>query len=285
MWFKEVQKCHRVKINDMERRFKSLRTKMWYYAVLTSPSYDEARNVATVLKWMNQPAPLSDNPIKLQQKLRKARTFDGFLVDVKELKSIMAADPTTAGSNKLSDEQSDLTSTWLSTRRIENLCVGEERIHRFCLAIEKCIEKLVGENISDAPVLWSSDLFVREREIFARQRETEAKPLSQAGFVTSHISSEGEYGADTLYRSMKRGPVLVPPISKSKIWSKRLLRIQSNDSSPVEGDKKRFLLDLKQTLLGLLLSDLGSIVFPDGSETDLWLASDIGVESLQRKEG
>jgi len=55
-------------------------------------------------------------------------------------------------------------------------------------------------------------------------------------------------------------------------------------SATVNDDKRRFLLDLKQTLTGLLLSDLGTMVFGHGSETDAWFSGDLGEECIQRKE-
>ncbi|KAI1171080.1 hypothetical protein F4777DRAFT_72297 [Nemania sp. FL0916] len=45
-------------------------------------------------------------------------------------------------------------------------------------------------------------------------------------------------------------------------------------------DKHRFLSDLRQTLLSLLLSDLGNFLYAYGSETDIWL-NDLGQECLE----
>jgi hypothetical protein len=55
-------------------------------------------------------------------------------------------------------------------------------------------------------------------------------------------------------------------------------------SAAANEDKRRFLLDLKQTLTGLILSDLGIMVFDKGSETDSWFSGDLGEECIRRKE-
>ena len=49
-------------------------------------------------------------------------------------------------------------------------------------------------------------------------------------------------------------------------------------------EKKKFLAELKQSLTGLLLSDLGLEVFSRGSETDAWFSGGLGDDCIQRKE-
>ena len=51
--------------------------------------------------------------------------------------------------------------------------------------------------------------------------------------------------------------------------------VMLKQSAMVNEDKRRFMLDLKQTLTGLLLSDLGTMVFANGSETDSWFCGDL----------
>ena len=83
----------------------------------------------------------------------------------------MAAIEEHGGPNKLSDDQSENTLRWLSQCGIENFCKGEERIHRFCLGIETCINKLIGDNLMQGPVLWSSDLYYRDKRILDSGRQ------------------------------------------------------------------------------------------------------------------
>lgn len=47
--------------------------------------------------------------------------------------------------------------------------------------------------------------------------------------------------------------------------------------------KQIFLMELKQTLTALLISDLGSLVFSRGSETDSWFSGDLGQDCMDRK--
>lgn len=83
---------------------------------------------------------------------------------------LLAASEDQGGPNKLSDEQAEMTALWLQQYGIENFCQGEERIHRFCCEVDKCISKLVGETIREAPVLWSSELYRREKIVYDRMK-------------------------------------------------------------------------------------------------------------------
>jgi len=49
-------------------------------------------------------------------------------------------------------------------------------------------------------------------------------------------------------------------------------------------EKQRFLTELKQTLTSLLISDLGTLVFARGSETDSWFSGDLGQDCMERRE-
>jgi hypothetical protein len=48
--------------------------------------------------------------------------------------------------------------------------------------------------------------------------------------------------------------------------------------------KQTFLAELKQTLTGLLISDLGTLVFSRGSETDAWFSGEFGQDCIERRE-
>ncbi|KAJ3940299.1 uncharacterized protein N0V96_009290 [Colletotrichum fioriniae] len=80
-----------------------------------------------------------------------------------QIMDLLAASEEQGGPNKLSDDQADKTSRWLQQAGVENFCCGEERIHRFGCEVDTCISKLVGESIMDSPVLWSSELYQRDR--------------------------------------------------------------------------------------------------------------------------
>jgi hypothetical protein len=351
-WLKTSQNRYETNVKDMMLDFKTLRDKMWFRtAVLTSAGYEEAKNLAVALKLMGQPAKtLDDKPThKPRQYSRSTANF--LLRTETQVMDSIATVPDRAGPNKLVDEQVDLTSKWLTGYGIENFCKGEERIHRFCLEIDKLVNKLVGESVLEAPVLWSSELYRRDKDILDSGRQkgdlwlTGVGTLSIAGdeeyevhsgrppprsldFVQSVSplnlrsvttrASQQSFDSSSKWSSGSRGlnlmdaqdyfgaasPALaintavtfwspfqagedstsntkeIRPATSASSKSTVLLQ----KSTVVNQQKRRFLLDLKQTLTGLLLSDLGTLVFNKGSETDSWFSGDIGEECIQRKE-
>jgi hypothetical protein len=60
--------------------------------------------------------------------------------------------------------------------------------------------------------------------------------------------------------------------------------VMLKQSASVNEDKRRFMLDLKQTLTGLLLSDLGAMVFASGSETDSWFGGELLEDCIERRD-
>ena len=60
--------------------------------------------------------------------------------------------------------------------------------------------------------------------------------------------------------------------------------VMLKDSASVNREKRKFIRDLKHALVGLLLSDLGTMVFNAGSETDEWFNDEIAEECIARKE-
>jgi len=141
-----------------------VRNKMWYMTdVKNSMRYEEARHVAMALKTMIYSARMSaDND---DTRSRGARSLGGSLFQKPELQvmNMMKASSSQGGPKKLSDEQVELTRKWLAHNAIENFCKGEERIHRFCYEVRTSINRLVGETMSETPVLWASELFQRDR--------------------------------------------------------------------------------------------------------------------------
>lgn len=149
-----------------------IRNKMWYMTdVKNSMRYEDARNVALALKTMIYSARLFKHaPPATGSRSRGAR-LGGSLLRKPELQvmDIIKAASSQGGPNKLSDEQVELTRKWLSQNNIDNFCRGEERIHRFCYEVKNSINRLVGETMSETPVLWASELFQRERTKFEGQ--------------------------------------------------------------------------------------------------------------------
>ncbi|KAF2743511.1 hypothetical protein M011DRAFT_496832 [Sporormia fimetaria CBS 119925] len=348
VWLKQSQERHDAVVEDMIQAFKNLRDKMWYITdVRNSANYEEAKNVAAALKLMGQPTKTLDGkPIQTPRPRNYSKSSsNNFLLKTEaQVVDIMAAPAEFGGPNKLSDDQSDMTMKWLIDYGVENFCKGEERIHRFCLEVDKCVNKLVGDGMMDSPVLWSSELYRRDKEILDSGRQK--GDLFLTGVGTLSIAGDEEYETQTRtaprnldfaqrpsqgsLRSVSHrngsqqsfdtspwaragdtsdyyaasSPVLsIDPTAT--FWSPFQTQAQSptsatsirprtassskgtvmlKQSASVNEDKRRFLLDLKQTLTGLLLSDLGTNVFGSGSETDAWFRGDLGEDCLQRRE-
>ncbi|KAJ5795007.1 hypothetical protein N7457_001606 [Penicillium paradoxum] len=156
-------------VKDLSSTFCKIRDKMWYMTdVKNSMKYEEAKHVAMALKTMIYSARLFSQFPEEQRSRYGARSLGGSLFQKPEVQvmNMMKAPSSQGGPNKLSDEQVELTRKWLSHNGIENFCKGEERIHRFCYEVRMSINKLVGETMTETPVLWASELFQKERSRF-----------------------------------------------------------------------------------------------------------------------
>ena len=354
VWLKQSQERHDITIESMMKRLKALRDKMWYVTdVRNSAAYEGARHIAMALKCMTAPKKNSYLPPAgvRARNLSRSSTNNFLLKPEAQVMDMMAAVDDQGGPNKLSDEQSEKTERWLSQFEIENFCKGEERIHRFCLEIEACINKLVGDNLMEGPVLWSSELYYRDRRILDSGRQKgdlflnslgalnisgddnesegrrrglrstdfnrpDARDLramslrnsSQQSFDSgrysmSRMSTTGDLMDSQDYFGMASSVLTID--SATTFWSPFQTRAQSpttsissirpgtssstNETVMLREEraglaKQRFLLDLKQTLTSLLVSDLGTLVFARGSETDLWFSGTLGDDCIERRK-
>jgi hypothetical protein len=352
VWLKQSQERHDVTIDSMMTRLKALRDKMWYVAdVRVSKPYETAKNVAVALKWMAAPKKNASNP-NMRPRATSRISANAFIHKTEtQIMAEVAASAEQGGPNKLSDEQSENTLRWLSQFGIENFCKGEERIHRFCMEIESCINKLVGDSMMEAPDLWASELFYRDMRLLdsGRQRGdpflNNIRSLNISG-GDSHEAETGRRGLrnadfnrqgnrDLRSMSMRNGSqqsfdsgrfsmsristtdfdtqdyfTMASPVlsidSSATFWSPFQTRSQSpstsftshrpgtSSSSMNETVMLReeraiqarqcFLSDLKQTITSLLVSDLGTLVFAQGSETDSWFSGSLGQDCMDRRE-
>jgi hypothetical protein len=352
-WLKQSQERYEANVDDMILGIKHLRDKMWFKtAVLTSAVYEEARNLAIALRMMGQPVKPGDEKAHQTHKPRQpSRAATNLLLRTEtQVMDLIATAADRAGPNKLVDEQADLTSKWLIAYGVENFCKGEERIHRLCYEVDRAVNKLVGESQLKAPVLWSSDLYRRDKDILDSGRGKGDLWLTGVGNLS--IAGDEEYETAS-NRPMSRSLDFVPHPSQSSLrsistmgsqqsldssrWSSASRSInlmdaqdyfgvaspastidtavtfwspfqssgQSSqtshsirpmtgtsskgtvmlkDSASVNKEKHKFIQDLKQALVGLLLSDLGTLVFNSGSETDTWFNGEIAEECILRKE-
>ena len=318
----------------VEGQRKALRVKMWYSSdVIHSGTYEEALHVTRALRAMvsskraKQPASMAN---WARQRLRGSAAFAR--PEAQTLEAI-SAPKDYGGQSKLADEQIELTSKWLTRRRIENFCKGEERIHRFCFEIQKSIIKMAGPNSVKNPVLWSSNLFRREKASFDAQRSmlmSGAYMSPAAGFLPSlSLFEHGHFNAavldpsdspvkglgspkarpasnsfSTFWNTTQPSPAFTgfghgtpsplppTPTSHPRSWSSNPFTSTSslqgtipfpsqtslgdrtsqfNNEAELLPGKVAFAEDIKTSLRSLLISDLGYLLWKQGSETDAWI--------------
>ena len=328
-------------ISSLLARLGRLRDKVWYTMdVMHSDVYEKAKMIAQALNNMaaNTSGPLQSGAGVVRGRLQ-ARSVTGSLLERPhmEVTGVMKASSEHGGPKKLADDQVDMTKRWLQSNAVENFCRGEERIHRFCMEIRLAAKKLVGETMNESPVLWSSDLYQRERAMFDNSNakpfvssntrpasimsdeaphiyqhshhghrgldygarlhtlETQSSPGRKSSFHSSNSSRQTRdyYTNDTssVGGSPGRAVSATTTESISSVWSPPATQAQSmtsissysrpastyNDatSSKIVDQtaqaKTKFLENLRQSLITLLLSDLGCPVWSCGSETDAWL--------------
>ena len=370
VWLRLCQERQESSIHRMMESVRFIRDKMWFATdVRNSKEYTNSREICHALKTMGMPRRWRS----LQQsRSTNIRTSGSSYLHRTEAQvmDLLASTEEQGGPNKLRDDQVDMTAAWLRQRGIENFCQGEERIHRFCCEVDKCVSKLIGDTIREAPVLWSSELFRREKLTHHRTRVHE-RTSSLSGDEAASISTEGDRRAthassrthphvrDSRGIPVTPGPYLVEPgrinftrptslsdvVDSPEYWDKSS-PVYTNDSfstfwSPFQGngisisrnqspttsltnlsttfsgslhhgpapssssvstrpgtsassndtvyqqraeDKKtRFLSGLRKTLVGLLLSDWGTSLLSQGSETDVWFR-DLGQQCIERKD-
>ncbi|KAF3941043.1 hypothetical protein ABW19_dt0203108 [Dactylella cylindrospora] len=361
VWLTLAQERHDCAVSDMLNLLKSLRVKMWYVTdVRNSAAYDDARNVALALKKMAIPPKTNGRPVSQQRSktglTHRMSTSSFSLLKSDSMIDTIAAPVDNGGPNKLSDDQAEITSAWLKRYSVQNFCSGEERIHRFCFEIDKCVNRLVGDKILTGPVLWSSELFARdEKELTNVRKKGEfhlagvgglnmtmdddsdgekslrrqevrpkasagdlfglsigrprsqsivstlsttpgARPRTTRGSVSESFMDKNDlFNTPTPQLSLESTPTSafwspfgnMTPLAGSPARSKTSSIPTLTTSRSIESEnseRKAFLNSLKQTLIGLLLSDLGLDVWSQGSETDAWFSGGLADECLQRKE-
>ncbi|KAJ6438188.1 ABC transporter ABCl1 [Purpureocillium lavendulum] len=189
VWLKQSQERHEGLIEQMMRRVRAMRDKMWFVTdVRNSREYAHSRDVCQALKTMGMP--------RRWNSFQRSRPTTGrghnasFLYRTEsQVMDLLAASEDQGGPNKLSDDQAEKTALWLQQYNVENFCQGEERIHRFCCEVDRCISQLIGETIREAPVLWSSDLYKRDKLVYDRMRIREREQAT-AGDDNSSILSD-----------------------------------------------------------------------------------------------
>ncbi|PNY30054.1 Uncharacterized protein TCAP_00028 [Tolypocladium capitatum] len=191
VWLKQSQERHEGLIDRMMRRVRAMRDKMWFVTdVRNSKEYAHSRDVCQALKTMGMPRRWSSFQRSRANTARGPGASYLYRTE-SQVMDLLAASEEQGGPNKLSDDQAEKTSLWLQQYGIENFCQGEERIHRFCCEVDRCISKLIGETIREAPVLWSSELYKRDKIVYDRLR-TREREHSATGDDNASILSDCE---------------------------------------------------------------------------------------------
>lgn len=177
VWLKQSQERAEGLLDSMMKRLRALRDKMWYVTdVRNSAPYEHSRNIAMALKSMGSRRKVG--AYQRNRSLPRGAAATYIYRTESQIIDLLAATEDQGGPNKLSDDQAEKTLSFLRQYGIENFCRGEERIHRFCCEVEACIGKLIGDNMMDGPVLWSSELYVRDRRALEGQPPRREVPSS-----------------------------------------------------------------------------------------------------------
>lgn len=271
VWLKQSQERHDVTIESMMKRLKAIRDKMWYVTdVKNSAAYEGARNIAIALKCMVSPKKVAHLPPAgtRPRNISRPSTNNFLLKTEAQVMDMMAASDDHGGPNKLSDEQSEKTVRWLSQLGIENFCKGEERIHRFCLEIEACINKLVGDNLMEGPVLWSSELYYREKRLLDVGRQK--SDMFASGLGSLHLSGDDQSDADAGRRGL-RGP----EFNRTGAGLRDLRTMSARNTSQQSFDSGRYSMSRMSGVAGDLMDSqdyfgLASPVLTIDSATTFW---------------
>lgn len=235
-------------VKEMVKTITKLRNKMWYMTdVKNSMRYEDARNVALALKTMVYSARLHQ-PISTSDRRTRSspRALGGSVLQKPELQvmNVMKAPSSQGGPNKLSDEQVELTRKWLAQNNIDNFCKGEERIHRFCYEVKVSINRLVGDTMAEAPVLWASELFQKERvkfegssnRSFLGLSSSSLRPMSTAGEELS-FASQSSGGSLRSSDCFSRYTQDLPPLNRKSSFQSSISDKwrMPRDPSPADG--------------------------------------------------
>ncbi|KAJ9651245.1 hypothetical protein H2198_009474 [Neophaeococcomyces mojaviensis] len=150
-----------------------LRLKLWYASeVINSNVYLDARNIAAALNNMNTQTMRMTTNIDTSSRASLRPTSSRSAVSSifgqrrDDTIELLKAPTEHGGPRKLADAQIEAVKRWFKKNDIDNFCLGEERLHRFCMEIQLVAKRLTGETMVESPVLWSSELFGRERSFY-----------------------------------------------------------------------------------------------------------------------
>ena len=229
VWLKQSQERHEGSIDRMMKRVRTMRDKMWYVTdVRNSKEYTHSRDICQALKTMGMPRRWNSYRRSRASMARGPNASYLFRAE-SQIIDLLAASEEQGGPNKLSDDQAEMTTVWLKKNGIENFCQGEERIHRFCCEVDKCVSKLIGETIREAPVLWSSELYKRDKVVYDRLKAREKEHSASIDDAVS-VMSDNDRDRDRRY------PI---PTSRGYSFARDLRTISAHNGSQFSIDSAR----------------------------------------------
>lgn len=230
VWLKQSQERVDGLIDNMMRRLRALRDKMWYVTdVRNSAPYEDSRNVAAALKTMGTPRRWASFQ-RIKSHMQRGPASNYIYKTESQVLELLHAEEEQGGPNKLRDEQAEKTARWLDQYQIVNFCQGEERIHRFCLEVDSCVNKLIGESIVDGPVLWSSELYARDRRSFEMSKNTRSRDQDNQSVWDDSISIVSD-PSDQRFVSVSR-PASLSSRGFRQNWSDSSSRFSSFSRAP-----------------------------------------------------
>jgi len=301
------------------------RVKLWYCSdVRNAAPFADLNKIAVAIQSLTSKTtvvnPRVETPVLRHKGALKSKAVESMKGSDASILEILVTDPKYRLSNKLTDEQVEIVQTWMQSSSIENLCSGEETIHRVLCEIAKFLNRTISSDPMISPVLWGSELFYKDRlegEHEAWQLEIDQNDSRESlGFYSSRPSStttEFLYGdfqsrhgrtSETMIAAFpgpktpspsidmrSQTPIARPssnmwsPISgrpqspysnissPSRAWSPLLLRqTMSRETFPATNKVRNLLTELKQQVMGLVISDVLYDTMPNGSETDRLLS-------------
>ncbi|KAL8754829.1 MAG: hypothetical protein Q9199_004072 [Rusavskia elegans] len=187
-----LQESQNRRIRSEQSHRKAFRMKMWYVSdVRHSSTFEEALHVTQALRAMADSS-RSKHPTGVANWAKnRLRNVVGHDRTSTQILDALTEPNEYSGISKLNDDQVERTTRWLTRNSVENFCRGEERIHRFCLEVQKCANKLTGPTLLESPVLWSSPLFEQEKKAFGRKAPNTYEPQFQNVSYASNAHSMG----------------------------------------------------------------------------------------------
>lgn len=298
-----------------------LRDKMWYVAdVRSSAVFDETRSITAALRVMGRPKRLSRARVAPPLRHWSGTKMSSTNLQLKseaQILEMLSAKPEHGGANKLSDEQSRITASWLDSENIDNLCKGEERLHKFCMEIRKCVDAIFNSPFESSTIsgnaLFSRDEYTTQAGPAYPNSTPLSSPYARGGpmglpSLQSHMrSSDALFGSSRALSTASsrdyldtRSPTLTNK-SSMPFWSPAMTEIDSPSSATSVGtslmhfetqllqnktgaavgaSQRQAIVGLRERLTGLLLSDFSSDLFCDGSETDLAFWTGLGSDLM-----